>query len=333
MSSNVSKAVRVTFISGHIFGLRALEGIVCSPAFKMGRLSIDCVLGLHPRNSVNTVGYADLVNYASLNDLHCQYFNNAKSSNLFTHLSSYPHDFLLAVGLSQILSSEVLQLPATFNKSGERNTQSHGCIGMHPTLLPNGRGRAPIPWTILNQLSISGVTAFFLEESADEGRIIDQQSFIVETTETASTLFEKAAVAHYHLGFRLASLIANRSVASRPQDEKTASLWQRRKPSDGWIDFHQSANSIDRLVRALAYPYPRAFFVYRNVPVLVENVEVFNSTIKSEHGHIVEIASDNNPIIACNEGHIKITKWSTPCHVSFELGNCNINSKVECIDD
>jgi methionyl-tRNA formyltransferase len=55
-------------------------------------------------------------------------------------------DWLLIIGWSQIARRELLETPAC------------GCLGMHPSLLPIGRGRAAIPWAILKGLDQTGVT-------------------------------------------------------------------------------------------------------------------------------------------------------------------------------
>src|SRR5574337_254540 len=48
-----------------------------------------------------------------------------------------------------------------------------GVFGMHPTLLPRHRGRAPIPWAILSGLARTGVTLFeIVDATADSGAIV-----------------------------------------------------------------------------------------------------------------------------------------------------------------
>ena len=69
-------------------------------------------------------------------------------------------DYLLVIGWSQLLSEEIFPLI------------KNPPLGMHPSLLPEGRGRAPIPWTILKGLRRSGVTMFELHPEADTGQII-----------------------------------------------------------------------------------------------------------------------------------------------------------------
>ena len=71
-------------------------------------------------------------------------------------------DWLFIIGWSQIAGKIILGTP-TF-----------GVLGMHPTLLPVGRGRASIPWAILHQLSETGVTLIKLDEGVDTGPIVAQ---------------------------------------------------------------------------------------------------------------------------------------------------------------
>ena len=87
---------------------------------------------------------------------------------------------------------------------------------MHPTLLPEGRGRAPIPWTIVRSLNSTGVTAFLLEEEPDAGGIILQRAISVDSAETATTLFEKIGRLHEELGEMLIETLASRNLCWIP---------------------------------------------------------------------------------------------------------------------
>src|SRR6266516_2433660 len=75
-----------------------------------------------------------------------------------------------------------------------------GVFGMHPTLLPRHRGRAPIPWAILSGLARTGVTLFeIVDATADSGLIVGQRVVEIASDETATTLFEKLSNAHVAL--------------------------------------------------------------------------------------------------------------------------------------
>ena len=75
-------------------------------------------------------------------------------------LAAHGIDWLFIIGWSQIAGPDLLAAPKC------------GCIGMHPTLLPLGRGRAAIPWAILKGLPQTGVTMFKLDAGVDTGPIL-----------------------------------------------------------------------------------------------------------------------------------------------------------------
>src|SRR5439155_9947707 len=92
------------------------------------------------------------------------------------------------IGWSQLVRAELIALAA-----GQ-------VYGMHPTLLPRHRGRAPIPWAILSGLARTGVTLFEIADpTADSGPIVGQVEVPVAADETATTLFDKLARAHVDL--------------------------------------------------------------------------------------------------------------------------------------
>ena len=158
-------------------------------------------------------------------------------------------DWLFIIGWSQIARSPVLEAPRK------------GGIGAHPTLLPVGRGRAAIPWTILKGLTETGVTFFQLDEGVDTGPALHQERIPVSPDETATSLYRKVAEAH-RLGMRsLWPQLAADNVVVIPQDESRATIWPGRTSDDGCITEEMTVADIERLVRATTHPYPGAFVV------------------------------------------------------------------------
>ena len=105
--------------------------------------------------------------------------NNINDPEVIKALKDYEIDWLFIIGWSQIAKEEVLKAP------------KKGCIGMHPTLLPVGRGRAAIPWAILKGLKQTGVTMFKLDEGVDTGDIIGQGIIEINENTTATDLYKK----------------------------------------------------------------------------------------------------------------------------------------------
>ncbi|MTK02911.1 methionyl-tRNA formyltransferase [Micromonospora sp. CP22] len=157
-------------------------------------------------------------------------------------------DTLWVVGWSQLLREELLAIPR------------RGTFGMHPTLLPRHRGRAPIPWAILTGLARTGVTLFEIPDAtADSGAIVGQAQVDIAADETATTLYAKCATAHVELVREYFPLIASGTHPRLPQDPKRASHWPKRTPADGLIDWETRAEYLDVWVRAQTHPYPGAF--------------------------------------------------------------------------
>lgn len=158
-------------------------------------------------------------------------------------------DWLFIVGWSQIARAEVLRTPRK------------GVLGIHPTLLPIGRGRAPIPWAILLGLAETGVTLFKLDSGIDTGPILAQKSIPLDPRETATALYNKVTEAHLTvLKDTWPAIMADRA-ALEPQDDTRATTWAARTPADGELRTDMSVWEAERLIRAITHPYPGAFLV------------------------------------------------------------------------
>jgi methionyl-tRNA formyltransferase len=156
-------------------------------------------------------------------------------------------DWLFIIGWSQIARKAVLEAP------------TRGVLGMHPTLLPVGRGRAAVPWAILKGLPETGVTLFKLDEGVDTGPILAQERIPMSPQETATSLYAKVNEAHEALICRVWPSLEADEVELHPQDDAEATVWLGRRPEDGEIVTTMSVDEVDRLVRAVTRPYPGAF--------------------------------------------------------------------------
>lgn len=170
-------------------------------------------------------------------------------------------DLLVVVGWSQICRPPLLALP------------SIGPIGYHPASLPENRGRAVIPWTILQRRTETGATLFWMDDGLDSGDILVQHRFAVSSDETARSLYDK----HLHaLRAMLADALAltGKDMPRRAQDHRLATYCARRRPDDAHIDWSASADSVWTLIRACGDPYPGAFSFFRGRRLVVWEAEL-----------------------------------------------------------
>jgi methionyl-tRNA formyltransferase len=315
MSTQQSPAT-FAFVTGHEFGEATFRAILGLPEYGT-RLRCSLLACLDQMKSSVTVGYTDLGPFAAKRGIPVEHIRSIKTEAAYNLLRDSTPDYLMIVGWSELAPSSILDIPKSKYRGAARHTPSYGCIGMHQTLLPEGRGRAPIPWAIIKGLSRTGVTAFLLEEAADAGGIVDQIQIPIDETETATTLFDKARMAHIELGVRLGKKMAARALSWIDQDERLASTWPRRRPEDGRIDFSSTGIEIERFVRALAPPYPGAFFLWGNEKIRVHKVETLQLTHSEDPGTI--LATDPSLVVAAKDAAIRIASFE-PSGVPFVVG-------------
>ena len=208
-------------------------------------------------------------------------------------------ELIFVVGWSQLVRDEFIALARV------------GVFGMHPTLLPRHRGRAPIPWAILTGLARTGVTLFeILDATADSGAIVGQAVVEIEPDETASTLFSRIADAHVELIREFVPRLIAGSAPRTPQDPARASTWHKRVPADGIIDWETRAPYLYDWVRAQTRPYPGAFTFLGDEKVIVWGAQPVELAGAAPAGTIVEVRPEG-PVVACGEGGLVLEEFQT----------------------
>jgi methionyl-tRNA formyltransferase len=186
-----------------------------------------------------------------------------------------------------------------------------GVFGMHPTLLPRHRGRAPIPWAILCGLARTGVTLFeIVDATADSGAIVGQVVVDITPDETATTLFDRLVTAHVDLVRGYVPQIVAGTAPREPQDPRRASTWPKRVPADGIIDWETRAPYLYDWVRAQTRPYPGAFTFLGDEKVVVWRARPVEHGAGEPAGTIVA-ELDGGPVVACGEGALLLEEVET----------------------
>jgi methionyl-tRNA formyltransferase len=167
-------------------------------------------------------------------------------------LGALQPDWFFCFSYSMILPAELLRIPPS------------GAINFHGGLLPAFRGAHIYNWTLIADARVTGMTAHYMTERVDEGDVIFERRVAISEEDTAASL--KARVDA--LGFELLSEIVgmirrNQVLPRRAQETSGARTYPRRKPEDGRIDWGMSDRQIFNMIRALAHPWPGAFFFDR----------------------------------------------------------------------
>ena len=161
-------------------------------------------------------------------------------------LATKPH-VVLIVGWRSLLSQRIYEVPPM------------GAWAAHDSNLPSYRGFAPLNWAVINGEKRTGVTLFKVDGGMDTGLVIGRKSVSIKKTETAPQVYEKVIAATNIVVTDALDRLENGTLSLARQNQAAATYTCPRIPDDGCIDWSRPAIEIDRLIRALAPPYPGAF--------------------------------------------------------------------------
>ncbi len=147
-------------------------------------------------------------------------------------------DVIVVMAYGQILPRAILEIPRV------------ACLNLHASLLPKYRGAAPIQAAILSGDSETGITVMYMDEGLDTGDILLQSKIAISPNETGGSLHDRLAeIASASLRDALAQL-ASGSAPRIPQDSSAATYASKLEREDGLIDWRESAEKIERKIRA-----------------------------------------------------------------------------------
>jgi len=201
-------------------------------------------------------------------------------------------DYLFTLGWSQIFKLDFI------------NCFSKFVVGTHPSKLPHGRGRAPLPWTILENLDSSAVSFFKIDAGVDTGSLIFQREFTIPPRTYVKDLYSMVGRELSHGFHEIYNMICTDvQIKFSKQKEENVTVRGKRTPSDGLIEFHQKLETIERLIRAVGEPYPGAYSYYKDQKVTFWEVDfdsegIYFGTLgqihkKGENGILVQFSDGN----------------------------------------
>ena len=172
-------------------------------------------------------------------------------------------DLIIMSGWRQIVDKNILDIP------------KKGFIGFHPTLLPKGRGPAPIINSILEGFKESGLTIYYVSEGLDGGDIIAQEKFTIEDEDYAQDVYNKVIEAGKKLIREQLPLLIEGKASRIPQNEEKATVFEKRSLEDNGINLEkEDISEIYKKIRALSKPYKGAFIKKKNKKLIIWKAEI-----------------------------------------------------------
>jgi methionyl-tRNA formyltransferase len=238
-------------------------------------------------------------------------FANHQKINLFI---GKPNNEELFIELNKVDSKVLFSINYLFILDKKLFQLFEYAINFHGSLLPKYRGRTPHIWAIINNEKYTGITAHFIEEGCDTGDIVLQKNILIEEDLTGADLLRIYQNEYPAVITKVLEMINETKIVRLPQNHLEATLFPKRTPDDGLINWNWQKERIYNWVRALSYPYPGAFTYYSREKLIIDKINFSNIGFDSsiENGTIISINQQNHPIVKVQNGAIEIIKKRNP---------------------
>ncbi|TMM48853.1 methionyl-tRNA formyltransferase [Qipengyuania marisflavi] len=206
-----------------------------------------------------------------------------KSAEEQARFAALEADVAVVAAYGLILPRPVLEAPR------------HGCLNVHASILPRWRGAAPIHRAVMAGDPTTGVTIMQMEAGLDTGPMLATARTPIEDKTTGVLTTELAELGAQLMVGTLTDLGLLHAVA---QDDAEATYAAKIDKAEARIDWSQSAQQIERQVRAMA-PFPGAWFELDG-----ERVKLLSAEL-AEGGGDAGTVLDDALTIACGDGALR----------------------------
>lgn len=281
--------MRILFIGTVLFSKNIFDEIRKSKNTLVG------VIG--KRSNKFNSDYFDLIRYAKKLNINGVYTNNINSKKTVSWIRKKKPDLIFCIGWNDLIKKEILKIPA------------NGIIGYHPSDLPKNRGRHPIIWSLVLGLNSIGSSFYFMDEKADNGRVILKRMLKLKKNSNAYTVYKQLIKTGTKQVRKILKDLKKNKIKSYKQKKLGQNFWRKRNFDDGCIDWRMDAKKIKNLVNALYKPYPGANFIVNGKKIILWKCKIIDNRIKNiEPGKILNFRK-NKPIVKCGSNSLMLEKF------------------------
>ena len=214
-----------------------------------------------------------------------------KDPELIERIAALEPDMIVVAAFGQILPQSVLDIPKL------------GCINVHGSLLPKLRGASPMHAAILEGLDESGITIMRMEAGLDTGDMISKVSCDIkgkDFTEVSEILAEAGA----ELLAETIPHIADGTAVYEKQDDSEATYAGMMKKTDGFTDFDEAAETVERKIRAFI-EWPACYSYLDGQQIKFYKAEALTEDPDGEPG-TVSCMDKTSYTINCRSGKLRV---------------------------
>lgn len=180
-----------------------------------------------------------------------------------------------------------------------------GTINLHASILPQLRGAAPIQWAIINGLSETGLTTFFINEKIDSGDVLLQKKVKIAEDENFGSLHDKLMREGGKILVSTIKLLESKRYRAIKQNlDKTHLIAPKLDKNNTRINWKKSGIYISNLIRGLS-PLPGAWTQIFGSNFKIKIFSAFYIESGKNSSILLKIKK-NKLIILIRDGHLEI---------------------------
>lgn len=218
-----------------------------------------------------------------------------RDEDVIAQLREYQPDAILVVAYAKLIPQEILELPR------------HGCINVHPSLLPRYRGAIPLQASIFAGDSKTGVCTFFMDEGYDTGDIILTRHTELGPDETFSQLSVRLALLGAEVLAETIELLRKGEAPRQKQPpEAEGGYTKPLSKADLFLDWTLGAETVRNKIRGLA-DEPGAATTLPNG----ESLKIGAASLCEQAGpagQVLGVLKGKGPVVACGQGSLVLER-------------------------
>jgi len=232
-------APRAVVFAYHNVGVRCLKVLLA------GGVDVALVV-THQDSASENIWFESVVDLCRAEGIDYITPDGAAGGDLLARVTATRPDLMFSFYYRHMLPASLLAVAPAFN--------------MHGSLLPQFRGRAPVNWAVLHGATATGATLHEMTVKPDAGAIVAQTAVPILPDDTAYEVFGKVTVAAEQCLWGVLPALLAGGAPRLSNDLTQGGYFGGRTPEDGRIDWSNRARDVYNLYRAVAPPYPGAFF-------------------------------------------------------------------------
>jgi len=203
----------------------------------------------------------------------------AGDAEFIQELDALAADVIVVIAYGQILKQALIDLPQV------------AIINLHASLLPKYRGAACIQAAIDAGDTESGMTVMHVVKALDAGDIILQKRLPITDETTGGILHDQLAESGPEALLEALNLLASGEAPRTPQEESEVSYISKLMRNHGEIDWTQSAEAIERRIRAYD-PWPGTYTTFTDNKGKQKRLKLFPKALVLNSD---EVTTDTTP--------------------------------------